>query len=241
MSHAQSLLCLQWRLQHIPRGLLLRPPYCFLHMEMTIATIHDPERRLADRLNRTLLQRTPMHRQAKFRHQTKWVQKVRTYFNPIEKRIQTKIVTKRKTNWIQLPRCKHKLAPQEFGKRWRDISKQPLINIRPGFMMESQSFDAIKDKLTDLFEVEKPSVDGVRIIIRGRLTWRMLICCRRQSAEGRYISCSESFMVVEQSRKIGHNRGDKSCAWTIEALRIEQRWGRAQQQSLEHGFESDLQ
>ena len=42
--------------------------------------------------------------------------------------------------------------------------------------MESQSVDAIKDKLKDLFEVEKPSVDGVRIIIRGRLTWRILIC-----------------------------------------------------------------
>ena len=48
-------------------------------------------------------------------------------------------------------------------------------------------------------------------------------------------------MIVKQSRKIGQNRGDKYCAWTIEALRIEQRWGRAQQQSLEHGSELDLQ
>ena len=30
--------------------------YCSIHMEMTTVTIHDPERRLADRLNRTLLQ-----------------------------------------------------------------------------------------------------------------------------------------------------------------------------------------
>ena len=98
------------------------------------------------------------------------------WFNPIEKWIQTKIVTKRKTNWIYLPPCKHKLAPQEFGKRWRDVSRQPRINIRPGFMMELQSFDAITDKLKDLFEVDKPSVYGVRVVIRNRLTWRILIC-----------------------------------------------------------------
>ena len=51
--------------------------------------------------------------------------------------------------------------------------------------------------------------------------------CRRQSAEGRYISCSESLMIVKQSRKIGQDRGDKYCAWTIEAQ--------------QHGFELDLQ
>ena len=46
---------LTWRLLHISLALQHQPPYCALHMEMTTVRIHDPERRLADRLKRALL------------------------------------------------------------------------------------------------------------------------------------------------------------------------------------------
>ena len=42
-------------LLHIPPALQIRLPYCSFHMEMTTATIHNTERRLANWLNRTSL------------------------------------------------------------------------------------------------------------------------------------------------------------------------------------------
>ena len=70
--------------------------------------------------------------------------------------------------------------------------------------MESQSVDAIKDKLKDLFEVEKPSVDGVRIVIRGPFDVAHIDLCRGQSAEGQVYFVFREF----------HGRRKKSQDWT---------------------------
>ena len=55
MSHGQSLLCPYLTASAHSTRTPTATSYCSLHMEMTTATIHDPERRLAIRLNRTPL------------------------------------------------------------------------------------------------------------------------------------------------------------------------------------------